>query len=55
MLLKINASAKGRSKIASTSAIQQRIHALNERHINNEIDLRGLLGGLSLIVAKQSK
>ena len=55
MLLQINAGAKDRSKTASTSAIQQRIHTLNERCINNEIDLCKLLDGLSLIVAKQSK
>ena len=55
MLLQINAGAKGRSKTASTSAIQQRIDTLNERYINNEIDLHELLDGLSLTVAKQSK
>ena len=55
MLLQINAGVKGRSKTASTSAMQQRIDALNERYINNEIDLHELLDGLSLTVAKQSK
>ena len=42
-------------KAALTSAIEQRIDTLNERYINNEIDLHELLDGLSLTVAKQSK
>ena len=55
MLLQINSGAKGRSKTASTSVLQQRIHTLNERYINNEIDLREFLDGLSLSVATQNK
>ena len=55
MVLQINAGAKGRSKTASTSAIQQRIDTLNEHYINNEIDLHELLNGLSLTLTKQSK
>ena len=55
MSLQINASVKSQSKKASTSAIQQRTNTLNERYINNKIDLRELLDGLSVTVTKQSK
>ncbi|CAF3085475.1 unnamed protein product [Rotaria sp. Silwood2] len=51
-LLQTNAGAQGRSKAATTTAIQQRINTLNERYANNEIVLNELLDGLSLTVAK---
>ncbi len=51
----MNASAPGRQKTAATTAIQQRIDTLNERYMNNEIDLQQLLDGLSTVVSKQHK
>ncbi len=55
MLLQMNAGAKGRPKTEISNAIQQRIDTLNERFINNWINLTGLLPGLSSVAAKQKK
>lgn len=55
MLIQMNASTKGRPKTAATTAIEQRIYTLNKRYSNNEINLQGLLDGLSAVVAKQHK
>jgi hypothetical protein len=49
----MDADAKGRQKAEATMAIQQRIDTLNERFMNNEIDLYKLLDGLTTAVAKQ--
>ncbi len=48
-MLKVN------KKTAATTAIQQRIDTLNERYMNNEIDLQQILDGLSTVVVKQHK
>ena len=55
ILIQINAGAQGRQKTAATTAIQQRIDTLNERYMNNEIDLQQILDGLSTVVVKQHK
>ncbi len=53
LLIHMDADAKGRQKAEATMAIQQRIDTLNERFMNNEIDLYKLLDGLTTAVAKQ--
>ena len=53
MLIQINTGAQDRPKTAAITVIQQRIDTLNERYLNNEIDLQEPLDGLSAVVAKQ--
>jgi len=55
ILSQMNADAQGQPKTAANTETQQRIDTLNERYINNEIDLQELLNGLSKIVLKQRK
>ncbi len=55
MLLQMNAGAKGRPKTEISNAIQQRIDTLKEGFTNNEINIKELFDGLSLVVAKQKK